>query len=92
MSAALDDGGPAFPQFIAVGDRAKAEGGASLLDLFAAFAMHSELMTCGVPGEAADALKAACAELGQEPIDRIAENAYAAAAAMLRAKQKWSAA
>ncbi|MGN6654747.1 MAG: hypothetical protein ACTHJ9_05345 [Rhodanobacter sp.] len=61
--------------------------GASLRDIFAGQAMHAELVTCGVPGEACDALLDAASAAGCTPEDKVAANAYAMADAMLRARE-----
>lgn len=57
-----------------------------LRDRFAAKAMHAELMTCGVPGKACDALVKAAVAAGREPEEQIAFNAYKMADAMLAAR------
>ncbi len=54
---------------------------------FAAKAMHAELMTCGVPGEACDALVRAIKKTGESPEDHIARVAYEMADAMLAARE-----
>lgn len=59
----------------------------TLRDFFAGIALHTELMTCGVPGDAFDALRAVCEETGIDPVDHMAGNAYELADAMLRARQ-----
>ncbi len=59
--------------------------GMSQRALFAAILMHAELVTCGVPGEACDALIAASLESGREVEDQMAINAVQCADALLRA-------
>jgi hypothetical protein len=59
----------------------------TLRDKFAAKAMHAELMTCGVPGKACNALIAAAANAGRKVEEQIAFNAYEMADAMLRARE-----
>lgn len=79
-------GGSAFP--IPLDDRAgayAAEPGMSKRELFAAILMHGELVTCGVPGEAADALVEASRAAGDDVIDHMASNAVEGADALLRA-------
>lgn len=83
---AINDGGPAFPVL---------ERGANGLELtctgmsqralFAAILMHSELTTCGVPGEACEALIEASRDSGREVEDQMATNAVQCADALLRA-------
>jgi len=60
--------------------------GMSLRDYFAAEAMHAELMTCGVPGEACEAMLDAADKAGRSPELHMAMNAYEMADAMLRAR------
>lgn len=85
------DGGPAFPVTPLYNEHgralAQASSGMTLRDYFAAFAMHAELTTCGVPGEAADALIATADAMGVEPAERMAQNAYEMADAMLKARE-----
>lgn len=84
-----DDGGPAFPQRVPLHPALPGQvGGMTLRDYFAAKAMHAHLITDTVPGEACDALLEAAARAGQDPIYRIALNAYEVADAMLKARQK----
>jgi hypothetical protein len=72
------DGGPAFP----AGDMQR---GMSKRELFAAILMHSEAVTCGVPGEASEALVEASRAAGTDVIDHMAMNAVQGADALLRA-------
>lgn len=74
--------GPAFPVMDA--SRWQAHG-MSKRELFAAILMHSEAVTCGVPGEAAEALVRASIEAGTDVIDHMAMNAVQGADALLRA-------
>ena len=80
------DGGPAFPRPQA--PLSFGSEGMSLRDYFAAKAMQAELTTCGAPGEACDALVRTCEALGQEPVERMALNAYEMADAMLKAREQ----
>lgn len=57
-----------------------------LRDYFAAKAMQAMATTDMVPGEACDALVAAAAAAGQDPVYRLALNAYEVADAMLKAR------
>jgi hypothetical protein len=59
----------------------------TLRDKFAAKAMLAELMTCGVPGKACNALIAAAANAGRKVKAQIAFNAYEMADAMLKARE-----
>ena len=54
---------------------------------FAAKAMHSELMTAGVPGDACNALVHEAERNGREVEAQIACNAYQLADAMLAARE-----
>lgn len=83
---AIKDGGPAFP----------AEGpsvgqfdspGLSMRDYFAAKAMHAELMTAGVPGDACNALVHEAERNGCDIEEQVAWNAYRMADAMLAARE-----
>lgn len=77
-----DDGGPAFP----VQDASTWQAhGMSKRELFAAILMHSEAVTCGVPGEACEALVQASQDAGDDVIDHMAMNAVQGADALLRA-------
>lgn len=82
-----DDGGPAFPvsEEDSRGKVAGVYGGMSKRDLFAAILMHSEAVTCGVPGEACDALVEAAERHGRGVIDHMASNAVEGADALLHA-------
>lgn len=79
---ARDLDGPVFPVPNAADWQAH---GISQRALFAAILMHSELTTCGLPGEACDALIEASRESGREPEDQMAHNAVQCADALLRA-------
>lgn len=83
----IDGGGPAFP--CAEDHKVAADlpwtCGMTKRDLFAAILMHSEAVTCGVPGEACEALVEASREAGTDVIDHMAGNAVAGADALLRA-------
>jgi hypothetical protein len=83
----IDDGGPAFPvqEWNMDGSPASLQVGMSQRALFAAILMHSELTTCGVPGEACEALIHAAEESGREVEDQMAHNAVQCADALLRA-------
>lgn len=77
-----NDGGPAFP----VQDASTWQAhGMTKRELFAAILMHAELVTCGVPGQAADALVIASDKAGDDVIDHMAGNAVDAADSLLRA-------
>jgi hypothetical protein len=80
------DGGPAFPGLErGAGGLELTCPGMSKRELFAAILMHSEAVTCGVPGEAADALVQAADVAGRDVIDHMAMNAVEGADALLRA-------
>lgn len=89
MSTPINDGGPAFP--LGEADHGTgmrwAEPGMTLRDYFAAKFGHAELMTCGVPGAACDALIEAIGCTGETVEDHIARCAYDLADAMLRARE-----
>lgn len=90
MSEQIRDGGPAFPQVELnrkTGDYCDQHFGLSMRDYFAAKAMHAELITCGIPSEACDALIAAANEAGRTPEQQVAWNAYRMADAMLTARE-----
>lgn len=81
-----EDGGPAFP----ILERGAAgleltSPGMSCRALFAAILMHGEAVTCGVPGEACEALVEAAAKAGADVVDQMAMNAVQGADALLRA-------
>lgn len=90
----IEDGGPAFP-YPELHDSVPmpngeyrhlpASTGMSKRELFAAILMHSEAVTCGVPGEACEALVEASREAGTDVIDHMAMNAVHGADALLRA-------
>jgi hypothetical protein len=83
------DGGQAFPiqaQQLPNGEVLWPEPGMTLRDYFAGKAMHAELTTSGVPGEACNALVAAAATAGRDVADQLALNAYEIADAMLKAR------
>ena len=86
----VKDGGSAFPvppgNISGGGDQFFPTVGMSLRDYFAAKAMHSELMTNGVPGEACDAMVNRALALGVDPRRHMANNAYEMADAMLAAR------
>lgn len=78
----INDGGPVFP----VQDASTWQAhGMTKRELFAAILMHSEAVTCGVPGEACDALVEASRAAGTDVIDHMAMNAVQVADALLRA-------
>lgn len=79
----IDDGGPAFPREDS--GTVMFRPGLSKRELFAAILMHSEAVTCGVPGEAADALVQGADLAGQDVVDHMATNAVEGADALLRA-------
>ena len=60
----------------------------TLRDYFAAKAMQAMATTDMVPGEACDALAEAAADAGQDPVYRLALNAYEVADAMLKAREQ----
>lgn len=83
-----EDGGPAFPFHFPTpmaGDASESNPGMSKRELFAAILMHSGAVTCGVPGEACDALVEASRAAGTDVIDHMAMNAVQGAEALLRA-------
>ncbi len=87
----VGDGGSAFPVLqqwdVYSNVITYAQTGASLRDWFAKEAMHAEIVTCGVPGEAADAmLEAMNPEETFE--EHIARTAYLMADAMLKVRQE----
>ncbi|HOU66035.1 MAG TPA: hypothetical protein PK861_08360 [Thermomonas sp.] len=77
---------PAFP--IRGGLNEHQFAGASVRDLFAMVAMHAHLITDTVPGPASDALLQAAERAGQDPVGRIAFNAYEVADWMLKERTK----
>lgn len=82
------DGGPAFPSERGNVPEDENHGhnrGMSKRELFAAILMHSEAVTCGVPGEACEALVQASQEAGTDVIYHMAMNAVHGADALLRA-------
>ena len=88
------DGGPAFPGMLPRQDAGSELaqnfaffGGLSLRDYFAAKLAAAELMTCGVPGAACDALVEAIEQTGESPEEHMARCAYELADAMLRARE-----
>lgn len=83
MSDHQDDGGPAFP--VPGLQHDDSFNGMSKRELFAAILMHSEAVTCGVPGEACEALIEAAERHGRDVIDHMASNAVEGADALLRA-------
>jgi hypothetical protein len=92
MSERIEDGGPAFPFTERCGDGSHyhSHSGMTLRDYFAAKFAHAELMTCGVPGKACNALIAAAANAGRKVETQIAFNAYEMADAMLKAREAQS--
>jgi hypothetical protein len=94
MNGKFNYPGPAFPVMppadetgrCAVGYPYPNEG-MSLREYFAAKAMHAELMTCGKPGKACDALVRSAKNAGRSPEEQIAWNAYQMADAMLVARE-----
>ncbi len=87
MSAASLGGEQAYPRRL---ERATPHGymasaGLTKRELFALVAMHAELMTCGVPGEACDDLIEAANNARKAPEDQMALNACLAADALLAA-------
>lgn len=82
----INDGGPAFPVLERGPNGLELTcTGLSKRDVFAAILMHSEAVTCGVPGEACEALIEAAAGAGRDPVDHMAHNAVEGADALLRA-------
>lgn len=86
--SAQETGGPAFPNVpTGAGDKWEDwDMGMTLRDYFAAKVMHAEIVTCGVPGEACDAMIEAM-ESGDSVEDAIAKTSYRMADAILRARQ-----
>lgn len=86
----IDGGGPAFPGLRDTEDglgnpvRVAYEG-MTKRELFAAILMHAEMVTCGVPGEAAEALVEASRDADDDVVDHMAGNAVEGADALLRA-------
>jgi hypothetical protein len=66
----------------------RAEIAVTLRDYFATDAMHAELLTCGVPGKACDALVSAASKEGRTIEEQIAWNAYEMADAMIAARSR----
>lgn len=94
-TAAIDDGGPAFPQpgeqYEKGGDlvaRSWDGPGMTLRDYFAAKVMHAEVVTAGAVEEAAIALNEAADAAGQSIEQRIAFLSYQMADAMLVERQR----
>jgi len=91
MSKQIWDGGAAFPceqHEIQDGSWNQSfDPGMSLRDYFAAKFAQAELMTCGVPGEACEALAEAIAQTGETPEQHMARVAYEMADAMLKARE-----
>ena len=83
MEIETTNGGPAFP----VPGLQHDDGfnGMTLRQYYAGQLMQGELLTCGVPGEACDALVAKAAELRMDPVDVMAVNAMEGADALIRA-------
>jgi hypothetical protein len=93
------DGGPAFPRpsvydhATAVAERSNGiiecgQDGMSLMDFFATVAMHAELVTAGVPGEAADAFIEGKMREGHTVEQHLAFNAYNVAEAMVAERKR----
>jgi len=82
---ATDGTGQPEAEYIAA--MARAMAGMTLRDYFAAKFAHAELMTCGVPGAACDALIEAIGQTGESPENHMARCAYDLADAMLRARE-----
>lgn len=81
------DGGPAFPITEQHGSNSGMPG-MSLRQHYAGLLMQTEAMTCGVPGEACEALVKAAHDKGMDPMDPIdlmAQNAMDGADALIRA-------
>lgn len=89
MTEKIKDGGPAFPgtEYDSWDSVDIKRPGMTLRDYFAAKFAHAELMTCGVPGKACDALLQAIDRTGETPEDHMARVAYEMADAMLRARE-----
>lgn len=87
MNTEINDGGSAFPvsEEAARGKVAGVYGGMSQRALMATILMHSELTTCGVPGEACDALVKAAHDADRDVEYQMAVNAVQCADALLRA-------
>lgn len=92
--SARNDGGSAFPRELPKAQFSPDEclriieqhSGMTLRDYFAAKAMHAEMLTCGVPGQACEEMVGAAFRAGREPEAQIAWNAYRVADAMLAAR------
>lgn len=82
------EGGPAFPHPGGSSDSEVQYSylGMTLRDYFAAKAMQTELITCGVPGAAWEALQEVADDLGRTPLEHVACNSYEIADAMLKAR------
>lgn len=80
-------GGTGEPESVYIAASARAMSGMSLRDYFAAKFAHAELMTCGVPGAACDALIESIKKTGEPPENHMARCAYEMADAMLRARE-----
>lgn len=83
MEIETTNGGPAFPPHAQ--STASEYMGMTLRQYYAGQLMQGELLTCGVPGEACDALVAKAAELRMDPVDVMAMNAMEGADALIRA-------
>ncbi len=92
MEITTTDGGQAFPvsNFSTAMPGTVEEGmrmarGMTLRQYYAGQLMQSELMTCGVPGEACAALAQRAADMRMDPMDVMAANAMEGADALIRA-------
>lgn len=83
MEIATTNGGPAFP--VPGLQHDDSFNGMTLRQYYAGQLMQGELLTCGVPGEACDALIRRAADLGWDPVDVMAANAMEGADALIRA-------
>lgn len=85
----INDGGPAFPTDVYWEEkRIDIEGGLSKRDVFAALAMHAEIITTAsdLTPKSCDALIEEANVNERDVIDQIAVNAYKVADAMIRAR------
>lgn len=76
---------PAFPTSDPNYEEKYSSAGMTLRDYFAAKSMHAEIVTCGVPGEACEAMLDAM-EPDETVESHIAKTAYRMADAMLKAR------
>lgn len=82
------NGGPAFPRQASFYVPSAGHPGMLLRDYFAAKAMLAELNTAGISQDSADALQESARDSGQTIEQRIAENAYRMADAMLVERER----